>query len=268
LALGLGASLYNFDLEAKVDFFVPQAGAFFDPFSDYSPAALSFFSKQEGSDEDLALTAGFLLDLNERWALGGVFRQGPEFKFGNVVRSKFFESDDPPVFCQAEDFPRCVVIETTGTFAVPDVLGLGLSFRPTDRLLLALDVDQVRYSELNRNAIDVFDFGDDGAEGQALLTIDDATEVHFGIEYVVPELRFPLALRFGGWLDPDHRQRYDGPTDTPGERDLALSFPAGNDEIHVAAGVGLVFSESFQIDAAVDVSDTVSTGSLSAVYRF
>jgi hypothetical protein len=42
-------------------------------------------------------------------------------------------------------------------------------------------------------------------------------------------------------------------------------LPAGDDEIHYAAGLGLAF-ESFQLDVGVDLSDRSNTVSVSAVF--
>ena len=44
-------------------------------------------------------------------------------------------------------------------------------------------------------------------------------------------------------------------------------FSTGEDEMHYSAGLGMVFS-SFQVDAAVDVSDRQDIFSLSGVWRF
>ena len=42
---------------------------------------------------------------------------------------------------------------------------------------------------------------------------------------------------------------------------------AGDDELHLSAGVGLVF-RSFQIDLAIDLSELRDTASMSAIYSF
>lgn len=80
------------------------------------------------------------------------------------------------------------------------------------------------------------------------LAIDDGDELHLGGEYAFLEATPVIAVRLGVWLDPEHR---------------AL-FPPGEDELHVAVGVGLAF-KTFQVDAGVDFSDLVDTGSLSVI---
>lgn len=268
LSLGFGLSLYDFALEASTLRFGVPNDAFFERFADYSQAAALNLQTQLGKDEDPGATIGFLWRIDERWSLGGVYRQGPDFEFESLSFEKTAVGDDGELVCIASN-PLCLSALTTGTFSVPDAAGLGLAFRPTDRLLLALDVDYLRYSDLAGNAIDVASGGlavPQGAPGE--LTIDDVFEVHLGAEYVFPDLEYPLALRAGAWLDPDHRQRYEGPTDAANARFLATQFPGGDDEVHVSGGMGLVLSERFQVDAALDVADSVVTGSVSAVLRF
>ncbi len=71
------------------------------------------------------------------------------------------------------------------------------------------------------------------------------------------------SLRAGAWLDPDHRLRARADAD-PFIR--AVRQP-GEDELHFAAGAGVVF-RTLQLDFAVDFSDLIDTASLSAIYSF
>ena len=101
--------------------------------------------------------------------------------------------------------------------------------------------------------------------GQAQLAdfaIDDADEFHLGAEYQALGLRYPVALRLGAWFDPDHKLRYTGAAPN-----LRARFRPGSDEVHYAAGVGVVLGRA-QLDLAVDLSPRVDTLSLSSVARF
>ena len=73
-----------------------------------------------------------------------------------------------------------------------------------------------------------------------------------------------MAVRVGAWLDPDHRFRADPARNDPFERAL---FGGGDDELHLAAGLGLAFWD-FQLDLAVDSSELVDTASISAIWQF
>ncbi len=69
-----------------------------------------------------------------------------------------------------------------------------------------------------------------------------------------------IALRGGIWLDPDHKIRFVGDSIF-----TQAVFQPGADEIHFSAGVGVAFRK-FQIDFGVDLSDSVNTVSLSAIF--
>ena len=79
----------------------------------------------------------------------------------------------------------------------------------------------------------------------------------------------PLSIRAGVWRDPRHTMRFEGQPDPNDAYAVLFSalFSTGDDEIHYSAGLGMAF-ESFQIDAAIDISDRVDTFSLSGVVRF
>ena len=46
-----------------------------------------------------------------------------------------------------------------------------------------------------------------------------------------------------------------------------LLLRPGEDQLHYALGLGIAF-ENFQIDGALDLSDTVNTASLSIIFSF
>ena len=94
------------------------------------------------------------------------------------------------------------------------------------------------------------------------IEIDDANELHFGVEYVFLASTPVIAARGGIWLDPDHKIRFVG--DSPFTRAV---FQPGSDEVHFSAGVGVAF-RNFQLDFGVDLSDPVKTVSLSAIFSF
>ena len=101
--------------------------------------------------------------------------------------------------------------------------------------------------------------------------VEDGDEFHLGLEYVLPRAR-PIALRFGVWHDPDHQLTYDFGDRTPEEVGgpvdrFAFRFAPGQDEWHVAGGLGIVFGQ-VQFDIAADVSERAEILSFSSVYRF
>jgi hypothetical protein len=139
---------------------------------------------------------------------------------------------------------------------MPDVYGLGLSFRSKgDALTIGFEWDRVEYASivdsLDTTSLDV------------TVTLDDGDEFHLGTEYVFPRSTPIVALRGGLWYDPEHRLRA---TDDAGQITQALRQP-GDDEIHLAAGVGLVFKK-IQLDLGIDISELINTASLSAIFSF
>jgi len=97
---------------------------------------------------------------------------------------------------------------------------------------------------------------------EVVLAADDGDELRLGAEFAFLDLKPVLAIRAGVWLDPDHRFR-----SISGDPEHQALYQPGEDEVHVAVGLGLAF-KSFQIDLAADFSDLVDTVSLSAIYSF
>jgi len=212
-------------------------------------------------DSDWGLSVGLLWSFAERWSLGAFYRQGPEF------RLVFDVTGGPlaPEFLDPEFTPGATILTIATPIQFPDVYGLGLAFKSRDgKLSVGFEWDRVEYSTI----LDSFDpvvieTLDPDLDLEVALTADDGNELRLGAEYAFLDLKPVLAVRAGVWLDPDHRFRSIHP-DEPEHRAL---FQPGEDEVHVAVGLGLAF-KSFQIDLAADFSDLVDTASLSVIYSF
>lgn len=266
LSVGVGAAFYEFEIDSLTRRFVfsnpdvAAPGGFFGP-PDFSAGNVINFQTQIGDDDDVAAIAGLLWQVSPRWSLGAVYRQGPSFELQarNVAGA-------------AAAVPGQEFASQTAEFNVPDVYGLGVALRPTDALTVTLDYDHVEYSALTENLVNIFaEPADTTPEERAAverLEIDDAEEIHLGLEYVFFNLPKPVAVRVGAYSDPDHRMAFQGqPDGTREQRNPATLFREGDDEYHYSAGLGVVFG-NFQVDAAADFSDLVETFSLSGVYRF
>ncbi len=99
------------------------------------------------------------------------------------------------------------------------------------------------------------------------LTLDDADELHLGVEYVFAHKQPIFVLRLGAWLDPDHLFRFSGGDGSLDDTLARAIQTGGDDELHVSAGVGIKL-QHLQVDLAVDLSDLRDTASLSAIYSF
>jgi len=248
LSLGFGVSYFSGRVENQgatysVDSF-PET--FWDENS-FLPHRMMVTSSFTVDDTDVGFNVGVLWKFAESWRLGGVYRAGPRFDYDLYNRAGPLNEE-----------PEGTILEsvTDRSIAFPDVWGLGLAYRsPEGSLTVGFEWDRVEYSTiaetLNSPLVDT-----------SLATIDDANELHFGVEYAFLETRPLIAIRSGIWYDPDHRFHYLG--DDPFSQAL---YRQGGDILHVTAGVGIAF-KAFQIDLSADLSQTSDVVALSAIYSF
>ena len=151
-------------------------------------------------------------------------------------------------------------------FKLPDSYSVGLSVRPSDRLLVAGQYDYVRYSQMSETVTEIFGTEEPGyTEFTQGLSNSDSHQARFGAEYAVAIAPHVVSLRMGAAYVSDHKLRYDQVGRTVPR--LEVLYQPGEDQWHFTPGAGIAFTK-FQIDAAFDVSDINRTLSLSAVYRF
>ncbi len=203
----------------------------------------------DDQDWDVTFNVGVLVNPKGRFTVGLVYKDGGQFDVEGFSES-FGCIDLNP----SPDF-RCRPanqLRTNQRLKVPDFLGLGLAWRITDKLRLAVDANAITYSDLsiapaaNPNA--------GPGVGDQFEPIDDIVALHAGLEYAtfLRSGRTPLTLRLGAYEDPDH----------DGIRTI------DSDATVYTAGLGTVVMESFQIDIAGQHSDRGEAGLLSMVYRF
>ena len=245
---GLGLAYHEVDFVSLTEAFDYERtfDAFFAP-NPLTPERLTNVFTLADQGADLTINLGFLWKPRPRWSLGGVYRMGFEFEL-NLVQVSGASGSVPA---------GTILLDRNDLVDAPTVWGLGLAYRSKgDALTISFEWDRVEYSSMVSD-LDPTLFDKRGLE------LADADELHAGLEYAFLRSKPLIAIRLGAWLDPDHRIRIGG------ERsafDRAI-FQPGDDEVHVSAGVGLVF-ERFQVDLAVDFSDLVDTASLSAIYHF
>jgi long-subunit fatty acid transport protein len=266
LSLGLGLVYFDGRLDAPFEWYIgddESLEGIFGPNS-FLPEHRYLDGDMAFDDTDWGFNAGLLWILSEQWSAGGFYRQGPEFDLSfDVLTGPFLETLDPSV---AEG---TLVLGVIGPFSLPDVYGLGVSFRSRDgRWSVGFEWDRVEYSTMFDSFEGTVVGGiDEDADLEVQLAADDADELHLGAEYAFLESKPVIALRLGVWLDPDHR--FHSTETGTGDDDLLhrALFPSGDDEIHVSVGVGLAFTR-FQLDIGADFSDLVDTVSLSVIYSF
>ncbi len=241
-SLGLGLNHYDVELSAPSESYRPPNQL--DP-NPYLPASLQVVNVLSIDSRDWGFNAGFLWQLADRWQLGGFYRWGAE---GDIA----IESRTGPGYPPAGTLRFAI----SSPMALPEVYGLGLSWgSPGGALTVGFEWDRVEYATIV-DSIDETIFS-------LLPVLDDGDELHLGAEYAFLHSTPLVALRAGVWIDPDHRLR-GRPEADPFSRAVRQ---AGEDELHFAAGVGVVW-RAVQLDLAVDFSDLVDTASLSAIYSF
>jgi len=198
---------------------------------------------------DLTFAGGFKWAPNDKFSIGGVYKQGAKFV--------------APTFAANEATNFAFVKAADTTFHIPDVYGAGVSFRPIPVLTVNADVVRVKYSNLVDNFVSI---------NATVRAIDhaykaaDATELHLGGEYFF-STKIPFAVRAGAWRDPQHTITYTGPLNNSDEVAAAVLFPKTKSLTHLSVGAGLAWPR-FQIDAAYDRSELFKVGSISMVTRF
>jgi hypothetical protein len=198
---------------------------------------------------DITFSAGFKWAPTDKLSFGGVYKKGPSY--------------DAPTFAAADvtNWEYVKIAETT--FHMPDIAGLGVSFRPRPELTVNLDAVHVQYSNLVDDFQPTIAAVDDV---RSSFVADDVTEMHLGVEYLFPT-KIPFAIRGGYFRDPSHSIEWRGPLDRFEYIAEALLFPTGETQNHLSIGAGLAWSR-FQLDAAYDTCDLYKVGSLSFVTRF
>lgn len=248
VSLGVAISSFDFSIDSSADRFLPDLFAA----PDFSSDPLVNFQTQQGDDQDWGVNAGFLWESPKKmWSVGGVYRQGPDFTFRAQSRR------GPGALVELHE------ADQSAFFHVPDVYGLGLGFRPSDALRVAFDYDRIRYSQLTQGFVDIFDLAvlSPGPQELDKFRIDDADELHLGLEYAFLQHWPIFTLRAGAWYDPDHSLRFEG--ENVGFR--AVFRPRG-DQMHYTTGIGISLRR-LQLDAAVDYSNRVTVIALSAGFR-
>ncbi|MBN2286676.1 MAG: outer membrane protein transport protein [Tissierellales bacterium] len=200
--------------------------------------------------------SGFGINLGAMWELTPKFSIGMAYRGGTDFRVDIEEGRGKNIALDSD--------QSRFTLNLPDSFGIGAAVRAIDsgksRLQLTMDILYIRYQNLLKD----FDIILEGSESDD-YEIDNATELHFGIEYGLKfnSLIQALYLRMGAYNDPDHGIRYAGPFQLV--RDL---FPGSKEYIHLTGGIGVVINKKFQIDSAVNLAESGTQVSLSSVYRF
>jgi long-chain fatty acid transport protein len=247
VSLGAGINFSQLKLDsALVGYELPSLvpPAFYGPATYTTPR---FGSTQESDDWSLGFTGGVLIVPNDKFQVGASYRRGARFDFDGQ-----FVYPDP----QFSDLTATY----TDEFKVPDNFGVGVAVRPFDGLTISSDINRVSYSDLQSFIRAQVRFN---RNDQNLYSIEDATEVHLGGEYVLTGVRFLPALRGGFWRESEHSVMYAGQDPL-----YQATGTLGTAVKHYSVGGGIAPSQRFEVNAGFDFSKRANTMSFSGIIRF
>ena len=252
LSFGVTLVVGVMSMDGRVDnLFSDRTAGPQDPFG--SPT-LDYATRIKDNDLDLSFNAGVIWRPMDALSFGAVYRRGTRFVLEETISDEGVNAERAQ-----EIFGR----RFDNVFNTPDSYGVGVSIRPSEPWTFLIDVMRIEYSDLldgykaGLNRI-TFPFTD------ARFTVDDATEIHVGIEYLFVVGETPIALRIGGWSDPDRRIR----SADADEFGLLAVFPKGEDLVHITGGFGLTLKQSIQLDFAIDSSSETTDFVMSSIFRF
>jgi long-chain fatty acid transport protein len=244
-ALGASASLAVLRVDSEVDNFVVDTDGVVAPNPIPQPT-LDLRTRISDSDSALGFNLGTIVRVSDAVSVGAVYRHAPRLSVSEHVLPG---TDLFGVHARLGS-------RFTNVFDIPDSYGIGASWRLQQNLTLALDVDRVRFSDLLNGYVP----GVNVLTGpNARFTVDDATDVRVGGEWVhLTHGGVPLAFRGGIYTQPDStiRALSVGRKSLPSGGSVPFgtnaSFPGGDDEIHGAAGLGIVKGR-VKVDLGMDL---------------
>ena len=251
--ISVGASLvfYDFALDAQFGRFT--SGFFSAP--TFAPSTEIGRAGQSGDSSGVGFNVGGLFTLRQ----GAAASSGPEVILGAVYRYS------PKLAFTGFEGDITSPVARDGEFQAPDTITGGLAMRFGQGATVTVDISRVNYQTL----IDTYVAPQTASsEKGANFSVDNATEIHAGFEYVLPTRGSP-ALRIGTWYDPDHSIRYNVPANPDAlDQRFGAYLPGADDAMHLTLGGGAAISKQFEVNAAADLSSRSRIVSISAVIRF
>jgi long-chain fatty acid transport protein len=224
----------------------------------FNPGTVANEATIDGSDTQFFLNAGIIYHPTDELAIGAIYKHRPSFSVENVFRIASTPADS--------------IAKKMIKISIPSSIGLGVSYRPTDVLTLAVDAVYIQYSRLTDDLVPTIS---EQYLSAADFKVDNGVEIHGGAEYVFLIRSVALVVRGGAYLEPDNRIRWVGKVDDTTDPNRTFSrqlsatlFQKGDSYVHGTFGLGLVLSNNFQFDVAGNVSSVTKELTGSLVVRF
>lgn len=169
-------------------------------FLQISPIISDGYMKLSGEDEGFSGSIGFLWKVNPLWSIGGVWRSESKVDFEGDLDWKYPEEFSVFGLDRTESDYRM-------KFTFPQSLSLGVSYKPSDRWLLAAQTDWVKWSSIKEITLKLDEpilvspvpFPTYIEEVEFTRDWKDTCRFRVGGEYKVND---NLRLRFGYMWDP------------------------------------------------------------------
>ena len=181
-------------------------------------------------------------------SFGLTYKPGPEFNLS-------YDLFTPMRKIQNGQLINSISFRRINKLKIPDVFGIGMAAeirfwnkkknKKTEKLLLAIDALQIRYSQLIDQSYYQLK--------KTAFFINDVKEIHAGIQFKTKRIHqnYEFAIRFGYYKIPSHQIGLANKEFTA----LQYKFPPGKDEHHFTMGFGLIKYNIFQFASAYNFSD-------------
>ena len=184
---------------------------FKSPYYDYITGTndlIGYFEVKGEIDDtqtDTGFTAGIQYDFLPKWTLGLTYKSSKDFEFTNVP-VKFEQITEVGFLNAEESFNRLfgTIDETLTTkFQIPSQLGIGISYRPTNRWLIEIDYLQVNTSDNDVLSFDYSINNDSILDRSYSKKWDDMRLYGFSLQYIATKkIRIMGAMRYGSDVIP------------------------------------------------------------------
>lgn len=210
----------------------------------------------EGTGMGLSLNAGFTYDFNEKWSIGASVRYYSDVVLDGDVEADNYYTGDPVTSATLDQLLAAGQIDQASyeqakiavsgqkmnfiddddaeaTMPLPINAGIGIAYRPTDRLLFAFDTEWTQWSSWDAIPLEKIEAVDGSDQSTELVqNWDDGMRFNFGTEYIaIKNLDSQLALRLG----------YYHETNPVPDETITPSIPDVNDRDEIIIGGGYTF---------------------------
>jgi long-chain fatty acid transport protein len=240
------------------------------------------FNVRNGSETDSSDWAwggqlGMLLKPTRQWSFGAAFLIGSTFDLKTTLIGRYCPENCPNERGEDTSRPVSTFLDPVQgiQYRIPTRLTGGVSLRPNSSFLILADVGWIRYSERITPEFLIVDFlGQLESSGlkRSLYHVNDAIELHGGLEYRFVRRNRVWAIRCGAFADPEHQMRFDyEASNKSGQaraQDIQFNMFEPGTAYGLSGGAGVVLANRFQLDGAVSYSRNATDLVLSFVWRF